>query len=127
LRRSLGHLQLLGDSFACHIAWPPWWRRETSLQASQWVFDKGDVRQPRSAKPGPQLEPLLKRLPILLVGRVFYGDGVITLADFTALLVFALALLWNNHNSRRGSGVGDKLCQIILHQTVWVRSTTTIQ
>jgi hypothetical protein len=35
----------------------------------------------------------LKRLPVLLVGRVFYGDGVVTLADFTALLVFALALL----------------------------------
>jgi hypothetical protein len=36
------------------------------------------------------LEPLLKHLPILLVGRVFYSDGVVTLADFTALLVFAL-------------------------------------
>jgi hypothetical protein len=26
-----------------------------------------------------------------------------------------------------GSGVGDKLCQIILHQTFWVNSTTTMQ
>jgi hypothetical protein len=50
-----------------------------------------------------------------------------TLADFTTLLVLALALLWNIHKSRRGSGVGDKLYQIILHQTVWVSSTTTIQ
>jgi hypothetical protein len=75
LRRSLDHLQLLGDSFACHIARPPWRRRETSLQASMWIFDKGDVGQPRSAEPGPQLEPLLQRLPILLVSRIFYGDS----------------------------------------------------
>jgi hypothetical protein len=127
LRRSLGHLQLLGDSFARHIARPPWRHRETSLQASRWIFDKGDVGQPRPAEPGTQLELLLKRFTVLLIGRVFYGDGVITPANFTALLVFSLALLWNIHNSRRGSGVGDKLCQIILHQTVWVSSTTTMQ
>jgi hypothetical protein len=85
------------------------------------------VGQPRPAEPGTQLELLLKRFTVLLIGRVFYGDGVITPANFTALLVFSLALLWNIHNSRRGSGVGDKLCQIILHQTVWVSSTTTMQ
>jgi hypothetical protein len=123
LRRSLGHLQFLGDSFAHHIARPPWWRQDTSLQASRWIFDKGGVRQPKSDKPGPQLEPLLKRLLVLLVGRVFYGDGVVTLADFTVLL--ALALLWNIHKPRRGSKVGDKLRQIILHQQSWVSSTTT--
>jgi hypothetical protein len=53
------------------------------------------------------LESLLECLPVLLVGRVFYGDGVITLADFTVLL--ALALLWNIHKLRRGSWVEDKL------------------
>jgi hypothetical protein len=37
-------------------------------------------------EPGPLLEPLLKRLPVLLVGRIFNGDGVVTLANFTALL-----------------------------------------
>jgi hypothetical protein len=42
------------------------------------------------------------------------GDGVITLADFTALLGLALALLWNIHKSRRGSWVGYKLRQVIL-------------
>jgi hypothetical protein len=36
------------------------------------------------------LEPLLEHLPVLLVGRVFYGDGVVTLADFTTLLALAL-------------------------------------
>jgi hypothetical protein len=53
MRRILGHLQFFGDSFACHIARPLWRRRETSLQASRWIFDKGDVGQPRSAEPGP--------------------------------------------------------------------------
>jgi hypothetical protein len=77
------------------------------------------VGQPRSVEPGPQLEPLLKGLPVLLIGRVFYGDGVVTLADFTPFLALALAFLWNIHKSRRGSGVGDKLCSIILHQIVF--------
>jgi hypothetical protein len=53
------HLQLLGDTFARHIARPPRWRRETSLQASRWIVDKGDIGQPRSAEPGPQLKSLL--------------------------------------------------------------------
>jgi hypothetical protein len=73
------------------------------------------------------LEPLLERLPVLLIGRVFYGDGVVTLADFTVLLALALALLWNIHKLRRGSWVGDKLLHIILHQTNWVSSTSTMQ
>jgi hypothetical protein len=32
----------------------------------------------------------LKRLLVLLVGRIFNGDGVVTLAGFTALLALAL-------------------------------------
>jgi hypothetical protein len=127
LRRSLGHLQFLSDVLACHIARPPQRRRETSLQASRWIFDKGDVGQPRAVEPGSQLEPLLERLPVLLVGRVFYGDGVITLANFTALLTLALALLWNIHKLRWGSWVRDKLRKIILHPTDWVSSTSTMQ
>jgi hypothetical protein len=37
----------------------------------------------------------LERFPILLVGRIFNGDGVITFADFTVFFGLALALLWN--------------------------------
>jgi hypothetical protein len=36
---------------------------------------------------------LLERFPILLVGCIFNGDVVVTLADFTVLFCFALALL----------------------------------
>jgi hypothetical protein len=126
LRRSLGDLYFLGDALAFHIARPPWRRRETGLQASRWIIDEGHTGQSRTAEPGPQLEPLLQRLPILLVGRIFNGDGVITLADFMVLLCLALALLRNFHKSRRGSWVEDKLRQVILQQIVWVSSTTTI-
>jgi hypothetical protein len=35
------------------------------------------------------LEPLLKRLLVFLVGRIFDDDGVITFADFAALLGLA--------------------------------------
>jgi hypothetical protein len=45
------------------------------------------------AEPGPQLESLLQCLFVLLVGRIFNGDSVVTLTDFTALLGLALTLL----------------------------------
>jgi hypothetical protein len=57
---------------------------------------------------------LLECFPILLVGRVFNGDGVVTFADFTAFFCFALALLWNIYKSRMGSWVGDKFRNVIL-------------
>jgi hypothetical protein len=65
----------------------------------------------------------LERFPILLVGRVFNGDGVVTLADFAAFLHLALTLLWNIYKSRRGSRVGDKLRDVILQQSPWVSVT----
>jgi hypothetical protein len=60
------------------------------------------------------LKSLLERFPILLVGCVFNGDGLVTFADFTAFLRFAFALLWNIYKSRRGSWVRDKLRNVIL-------------
>jgi hypothetical protein len=39
------------------------------------------------------LKPLLECFPILLVGCIFNGDGVVTLADFAEFLHAALALL----------------------------------
>jgi hypothetical protein len=65
----------------------------------------------------------LERFPILLVGRVFNGDGVVTLADFAVFLHLALTLLWNIYKSRRGSRVGDKLRDVILQQSPWVSVT----
>jgi hypothetical protein len=59
----------------------------------------------KSAKPRPQLKPLLKHFPIFLVGRIFNGDGVVTFDDFTAFFCLALALVWNIYKSRGGAGL----------------------
>jgi hypothetical protein len=66
----------------------------------------------------------LEGLPILLVRRIFNGDGLVTLTDFAAFLHFALALLRIIFKSRRGSWVGDILGNVILHNTTWVGATT---
>jgi hypothetical protein len=67
----------------------------------------------------------LERFPILLVGRIFHGDGVVTFASFTTFFGHALALLWNIYKLRRGSWVGDKL-NVILQQATGVSVTTPI-
>jgi galactitol-specific phosphotransferase system IIC component len=69
----------------------------------------------------------LECLPNLLVGYIFNGDGVITFADFAALLQFALALLRYIFKSRRGSWVRDILGDIILQNITWVSATTLDQ
>jgi hypothetical protein len=66
----------------------------------------------------------LKHFPIFLVGGVFYGDSVVTFADFATFFGLALALLWNIYNLRRGSWVGDILRNVILQQATWVSMTT---
>jgi hypothetical protein len=72
------------------------------------------------------LKSLLQHLPVLLIGRIFNGDGVVTFADFTSLFGLALALLWNIYKSRRGSWVRDKLHNVILQHTTWVSATVSI-
>jgi hypothetical protein len=73
------------------------------------------------------LKSLLEHFPILLVGGVFYGDSVVTFADFSTFLCFSLALLWNINKLRRGSWIGDKLRDVIMQQTTWVSATTPYQ
>jgi hypothetical protein len=73
------------------------------------------------------LKSLLERFPTLLVRGVFYGDSVVTFADFTTFLRFALALIWNINKLRRGSCIGDKLRDVILQQTILVSATTPDQ
>jgi hypothetical protein len=70
---------------------------------------------------------LLERLPIFLVGCVFNGDGVITLADFAVILHLPLDLLWNIIKSRRGTRVGDILGDVVLQNTTWLSTTTPDQ
>jgi hypothetical protein len=72
------------------------------------------------------LKPLLERLPILLVGRIFYGDSVVTFANFMAFFVLALALLWNIYKLGRGRWVEDKLRNVNPQQTTRVSATASI-
>jgi hypothetical protein len=55
---------------------------------------EGYIRQAGTAKPRPQLEAVLQRLLlVVLLGRVFYDDGVIAFADFPPLLDLGLSSL----------------------------------
>jgi hypothetical protein len=44
----------------------------------------------------------LEHFPILLVGRIFNGDGIVTFADFTVFIT--LSLLWNIYKLGREVG-----------------------
>jgi hypothetical protein len=79
--------------------------------------------QSRTTESGLQLKPRLECFPILLVGCIFNGDGVVTLTDFAAFLHFALALLRYIFKSRRRSWVGDILGEVIRQTTTWVSAT----
>jgi hypothetical protein len=125
LRRSLSDLQLLGDALACHVVRPPRRRKQTSLQTSRRIVDEGDIGQSRPTKPRPQLESFLKHLLVFLVRGVLDNDGVVTFADFAALLGFAFPLLRDIFKSGRRSRLRDKLYNVILQQVHWVSTTTT--
>jgi hypothetical protein len=49
----LSDLELLGHALACHVARPPWRRRQTSLQASRRILEERDVGQSRAAESRP--------------------------------------------------------------------------
>jgi hypothetical protein len=89
--------------------------------------DEGDIGQPRAAESGPQLEPLLKCLLVFVTRHVFDDDGVITFADFAALVGLAFPLLWDIYKLGRQRWLRDKLHNIILQHTACVSMTTTIQ
>jgi hypothetical protein len=90
----LRDLQLLGNALAGHIARLPRRRGQASLQTSWLILNERYVRQARAAEPRPQLEAVLQRLFIvLLIGRVFDDNCVVSLADFAPLLGLGLPLL----------------------------------
>jgi hypothetical protein len=98
----LRDLQLLGHALAGHIARLPWRRGQTSLQASRRILNERYMRQARAAKPRPQLEAVLQRLFIvLLIGRIFNDNCVVSLANFATLLGLVLPFLWDLDQLRR--------------------------
>jgi hypothetical protein len=76
------------------------------------------MRQAGTAKPRSQLETILQHLLIVvLVGRVFYDDGVISFADFPPLLVLGLSSLRNLDSLRGRLRLGDEPLQVVLQDT----------
>jgi hypothetical protein len=60
------------------------------------------MRQARAAEPRPQLEAVLQRLiVVLLMGRVFNDNCVVSLANFAPLLGLGLPFLWDLDQLRR--------------------------
>jgi hypothetical protein len=75
------------------------------------------MRQARTAEPRPQLEALLEHLLIvLLIGRVFSDNCVVSLANFAPLLGLGLPFLWDLDQLRRRRRLGDELRQVILKE-----------
>jgi hypothetical protein len=75
------------------------------------------MRQDRTAEPRPQLEALLEHLLIvLLIGRVFSDNCVVSLANFAPLLGLGLPFLWDLDQLRRRRRLGDELRQVILKE-----------
>jgi hypothetical protein len=83
------------------------------------------VRQARAAEPRPQLEAVLQRLLIVvLIGRVFNDNCVVSLANFTPLLGLALPFLWDLDQLRRRRRLGDELRQVVLQGAQLISATT---
>jgi hypothetical protein len=60
------------------------------------------MRQARAAEPRPQLEAVLQcLLVVILIGRVFNNNGVVSLVDFAPLLGLGLPFFWDLDQLRR--------------------------
>jgi hypothetical protein len=83
------------------------------------------MRQARAAKPRPQLEAVLQcLLVIVLIGRVFNDNGVVSFVDFTSLLGLVLPLFWDLDQLRRRHRFGDELLHVILQEEQLISVTT---
>jgi hypothetical protein len=71
------------------------------------------------------LETLLERLLIvLLIGRVFNDNCVISLANFAPLLGLGLPFFWDLDQLRRRRRLGEELRQVILEEAQLISATT---
>jgi hypothetical protein len=89
------------------------------------ILNERDVRQARTAEPRPQLEAVLQcLLVVLLIGRVFNDNCVVSLANFAPLLGLGLPSLWDLDQLRRRRRLGDELRQVILQEAQLISATT---
>jgi hypothetical protein len=83
------------------------------------------MRQARTAEPRPQLEAVLQRLlVVVLIGRIFNDNCVVSLANFAPLLGLRPPFLWDLDQLRRRRRLGDELRQVILQEAQLVSATT---
>jgi hypothetical protein len=83
------------------------------------------MRQARTAEPRPQLEAVLQRLlVVVLLGRVFNDNCVVSLANFAPLLGFGFPFLRDLDQLRRRCWLRDELRQVILQEAQLVSATT---
>jgi hypothetical protein len=83
------------------------------------------MRQARTAEPRPQLETLLELLLIvLLIGRDFNDNCVVSFANFAPLLGLGLPFFWDLDQLRRRRRLGDELRQVILQEAQLISATT---
>jgi hypothetical protein len=83
------------------------------------------MRQARAAEPRPQLEAVLQRiLVVVLIGRVFNDNCVVSLANFAPLLGLGLPFLWNLDQLRRRRRLRDELRKVVLQEAQLISVTT---
>jgi hypothetical protein len=83
------------------------------------------MRQARATEPRPQLEALLQHLLIvLLIGRVFNDNCIVSLANFAPLLGLGLPFLWDLDQLGRRHRLRDELRQVILQEAQLISATT---
>jgi hypothetical protein len=83
------------------------------------------MRQSRAAESRPQLEALLQHFFIIvLLGRVFDNNCVVSFSNLAPLLGLGLPFFWDLDKLRRRRRLGDKLDQVILQEAQYVSTTT---
>jgi hypothetical protein len=83
------------------------------------------MRQSSAAESRPQLEALLQRLLIVvLLGRVFDDNFVVSFANLAPLIGLGLPFLWDLDQLRRRRRLGHELRQVILQEAQHISTTT---
>jgi hypothetical protein len=89
------------------------------------ILNERYVWQSRAAETRPQLEAILERLfTVLLIGRVFNDNCVVSLANFAPLLGLGLPFFWDLDQLRRRRRLRDELRQVILQEAKLISATT---
>jgi hypothetical protein len=88
-------------------------------------MNERNVQQSRAVESRPQLEALLQRFFIVvLLGRVFNYNCVVSFTNLAPLLGLGFPFLWDLDKLRRRQRLGDELRQVILQEAQYVSTTT---